>query len=245
MAQPKTFQVPGQDKQLTLMDQMTQAQPLPTTVQKQPSVPSVESQPFKEPYINQPQQLSLMDTMTKTQFANPMAMSTNPAFKMAPAGGLQSGGKIEFPEDATKVPTKTGNPNLDRGIKSADAQGTNIKKLESMWDKAAKFFMGGGAPEDVTIWDFLEATGRAMANDRSESTRSKRLGQAREDKLIAADLAAKQADAQKEQQDRMALQQASDQAAMARLMAQLQAQQQSKQMVSPYQIGAGIMAGGQ
>lgn len=158
----------------------------------------------------------------------------------SPTGGLKSASAVSFPSD--KVPAKTGNPDLDRGIKESDAKGTDVKKLEGFWDKVANFFTAGGAPTDVTIWDFLEATGRAMARDKGPSTRQKKLDQAREDELIKQDLASKQAQAAKDWQNQQAMANINNAAAMARIQAQIQAQQ-NPQGMTPEMLGAQVFGG--
>jgi len=140
------------------------------------------------------------DAVTAAGFVEP-----NKGVMQAPAAfAPKTPAAVGAPETG-KVPEKTGNPAIDKAIKKFDTKGTDTKKLEDFWDKVSKFFTG--SPEgDVTIWDFLEATGRAMAKNDQASTRTLRRDQQREERLIKeqrdAELAAKQSDrAWQEQQN--------------------------------------------
>ena len=158
----------------------------------------------------------------------------------AKSGYSMSGPAVQKVASSVLVPAKTGSKPLDKGIKTVDAKGTDVKKLESFWDRASRFFTGG-QPQDVTIWDFLEATGKAMAKDSSASSREKRLGTAREDELIKADLASKKAEREAQYGQQTALQKMADQSAWDRL-------QEQKRLVNPPtpgMVGANLFPGAQ
>jgi hypothetical protein len=138
------------------------------------------------------------------------------------------------------VPAKTGNKVVDAAVKKFDTQGTDVKKLESFWDRAAKFFTGG-KDVDVSIWDFLEATGRAMAKSDAPTTRQTRLATQREDALIKADLEAKKAEKEGTFANQLALQKMADQSALDRAKLMMT----PKVEVTPLSLGASQFPGGQ